>query len=296
MNSLLERTIRNGREATYSSVSRISSGAPWAIAGNSVAMYWWKALPNFGDALSPLVVGGTTGYHPRWVSKKYSGKMLAVGSVISAARPNDVIVGAGLIRDEPFLLPPGVKVLAVRGPLTAALLGLEARLQVFGDPGLLAPEILGITRDNGAETISLVPHQVDFAATRRILEKSRLNLNVALVSVEAAPMAVVESIAKSRVCVSTSLHGLVIAEALGIPAIWATMHGPLAGGTFKFRDYYLGTGRTLETPLEMAEALEIAKHGDWPEYQPDASHLKDAFRRLANLTSFPEEDLDPPRL
>lgn len=225
-----------------------------------------------------------TGYRPVWVSKKYQGKILACGSVIGSVRPHDVIVGAGLIRDEAFTLPPNVTVVALRGPLTADLLKVETQDVLFGDPGLLAPEIMGISRDDRAERISVVPHQVDFAAVRSYLANSPVNSDAILVNVEETPAKVVGDIARSRACVSTSLHGLIIAEALGIPAIWATMHGPLEGGTFKFRDYYLSTARTQDSPLEMAEALEIAKDVEGHGFQPDTSSLKVAFATLLSLT------------
>ena len=49
--------------------------------------------------------------------------------------------------------------------------------------------------------------------------------------------------------VSSSLHGLVIAESFGIRSTWMKLSENLAGGEFKFHDYFLGTGRAKVSPL-----------------------------------------------
>jgi hypothetical protein len=37
---------------------------------------------------------------------------------------------------------------------------------------------------------------------------------------------------------SSSLHGLIAADALGVPNAWIGLSDALRGGDFKFRDYY----------------------------------------------------------
>jgi len=44
------------------------------------------------------------------------------------------------------------------------------------------------------------------------------------------PGAVIEAVSRSEVCVSSSLHGLIVAESLGIPTIWAKVSDRLIGG------------------------------------------------------------------
>jgi pyruvyltransferase len=74
---------------------------------------------------------------------------------------------------------------------------------------------------------------------------------------------IVQKITESKFVISTSLHGLVIAESFGIPArlLRMTQNEPL----FKYADYYLGTGRqefqyatTIKQALQMGgEKLPI---------------------------------------
>jgi pyruvyltransferase len=57
---------------------------------------------------------------------------------------------------------------------------------------------------------------------------------------------VVDKICSCKEIVSSSLHGIIIAEAYGIPATYASYSNKVIGGDFKFRDYLLGTGRKEE--------------------------------------------------
>ena len=57
---------------------------------------------------------------------------------------------------------------------------------------------------------------------------------------------VIDEILKCNKIVSSSLHGIVLAEAYGIPAKWEKYSDDVLGNGFKFRDYLSGTGRTLK--------------------------------------------------
>jgi pyruvyltransferase len=59
---------------------------------------------------------------------------------------------------------------------------------------------------------------------------------------------VVDEIVSCESIISSSLHGLVIAEAYGIPSRWEVCSNKVIGGEFKFRDYLSGTGRHPQGP------------------------------------------------
>jgi polysaccharide pyruvyl transferase WcaK-like protein len=63
--------------------------------------------------------------------------------------------------------------------------------------------------------------------------------------VERQPQAVIEDIARCEYVASSSLHGVIIAHALGVPAVWLRMSDQLKGGDFKFRDYASALGMQL---------------------------------------------------
>jgi Polysaccharide pyruvyl transferase len=60
---------------------------------------------------------------------------------------------------------------------------------------------------------------------------------VRVVNVHQPAERVVREISASAAVITTSLHGLVTADAYGIPAVWTMLEPPLSGGSFKFHDY-----------------------------------------------------------
>lgn len=211
---------------------------------------------NFGDELSPVLVEHFTGKVER-AEKEDIGKLLAVGSIIAVAQEGDVIWGSGLIADVQMRLPQ-VEVLALRGPLTA----LKCRLpcNVYGDPGLLMP-LLFYSKVDKIYKRGYVPHYVDQEEfKKRTLGKDELFINVLDNWQE-----VITQILQCKEIVSSSLHGIVLAEAYGIPAIYQPSYtGKIIGGDFKFRDYLLGTGRSEEDlkkyPIPQIEDLKMRQH------------------------------------
>jgi hypothetical protein len=75
-----------------------------------------------------------------------------------------------------------------------------------------------------------------------------------VINVRRGPTAVLGEIAGCDSVLSTSLHGLITADAFGIPAAWARREPDLWGGRFKFLDYESAVtpGSTREIVLENA--------------------------------------------
>ncbi|KEP71573.1 exosortase [Thioclava dalianensis] len=229
--------------------------------------YWWKDTPNFGDAIGARIVAHVSGRSVEWAPMAVC-DLLCIGSVLGF-RPNGKRL-SGPFEGAPYVWGSGIldhrlgwlaegrisaqampKVRAVRGALTALhLSGFEG---VFGDPGLLAPlvEPSPATR----KSIGLIPHikQWDDADTMRAFAATGHRI----IDVrDPDPWAVVRAIAECEAVVSTSLHGLIVADAYGIPNAW------IAGaGRFKFHDYFYSVGRNLRAPLSLSEAVAQAEAG-----------------------------------
>ena len=73
------------------------------------------------------------------------------------------------------------------------------------------------------------------------------------------------------------LHGIVVAEAFHIPAVWVSLGDKILGGSFKFNDYYLGTGRPTRGPVCLKARLEIAVSGDLPPPDIDSTAVERSF-------------------
>lgn len=204
---------------------------------------------NFGDLLGPLVtsmvlpaVGLAAGARP-----PEPRRLLTVGSILHLARDGDTVWGSGVNGKEPVESHRArrLDVRAVRGPATAAWVQEHLQIEVppvFGDPALLLPVLLPELLDVDRTTrLSVVPNLHDL---------SRYAGHPDLVDPRGDPLAVVSRIARSEAVVTSSLHGLVVAEAFGIPC--ALVRAGVEP-EFKYLDYAGGTGRgelrTFDDPV-----------------------------------------------
>ena len=233
--------IRN--ESAIAKVVRRLGGLP----PRPIPTYWWSAERNFGDILSAVVVGHVSRGDPVLVSKRYQGKLLAAGSITHRLARGDWVWGAGSISDEPITPPPDVRFHAVRGPLTRRTLRAEVP-EIYGDPITLLPRIYSVAQTKRYR-VGIVPHLVDIPAV------DVDDPSITKIDVRCDWQAVVDHIVACDVILSSSLHGLIVAEAYGIPAVWVTITGKVKGGGFKFRDYYLSTHREPTVPMPWAEVL-----------------------------------------
>jgi pyruvyltransferase len=73
----------------------------------------------------------------------------------------------------------------------------------------------------------------------------------------------VDQLCRCRVIASSSLHGLIAADAYDIPFVWISLSKRLVGGDFKFRDYFLSTGREDVECLEISSGTSVRRIYDF---------------------------------
>lgn len=222
-------------------------------------LYWWqqKAFVNFGDYISLKLVERIVGAPVKTFQRKPSNnpkKLLALGSILSFADDGDVIWGTGLngkLPDKSSYRFRYLDVRAVRGPITRAFLQEKFSIsvpEIYGDPALLFPYLFPEFKKSGEPLYDyiVIPHYTELA-----LFPKHLYSNVVYPT---DPWdQVIRAILQSRFVISSSLHGIIIAEAYGIPArmLRVTDTEPL----LKYTDYYKGSGRKK---YEFAESIEDA--------------------------------------
>lgn len=201
---------------------------------------YWYPHSNIGDTLTPIIVEHFTGQKVEWVDRKTHGKLLAVGSIMSALNYRDVVWGAGVMREtDKFPLAKYAKFLAVRGKLSEKILGVD--VGVYGDTALLLPLIYN-PKIEKKQKIGWIPHYID----QDILKIE----NIDFIDVLLPWKKFIDKILECEEIRSSSLHGIIIAEAYGIPATWIKGSKKILGDGFKFRDYLTGTGREEQGPGE----------------------------------------------
>lgn len=211
-----------------------------AIRGNRLAAYWWNRLINAGDLVTPALLNDL-GFTPVWEAPGRA-DAVAAGSILEHIPDNyaGCIIGAGFISAESRRQFSRAKMLAVRGRLTLDRTGAPADTRL-GDPGLLTGRMLKTPMEKQYE-LGLVPHYTDFYDERIRLLCRRLGKKVKLIDLRRPPAAVLADLSACRAILSSSLHGLIFADGLGISSVWLVLSEKLSGGRFKFDDYYSAFG------------------------------------------------------
>lgn len=234
--------------------------------------YWWNDVPNFGDQLAPHLLEFYSGLTSTW-SPIASADVVVVGSILEHIPPGWAghILGAGKIGDGRPVTVGKAHVHAIRGPLSAQ--GIRGDF-ALGDPGLLADEMVDVdTRDI---ELGLVPHWSD---TQLAYDWRFQPYKPVVISPWKDPIDVIKMIGRCKKIVATSLHGIILADAFGIPRR-TEIADKLArdkweGNLFKFRDYNASVG----VPFKIGET-QTAKRGNVEDRKHE---LYDAFRTFGEL-------------
>jgi len=242
---------------------------PSPLANHKLKVFWWKptrvsprdpqALAklgdahfvhgNFGDLMAPHMLARLTGRLPAHPTDK-GPRLFTTGDLVHRLQTGDVVWGAGMKGDAAEMRerPQHLHILATRGPITLDFLqrrGYDtSRVSRFFDPGCLIatlfPEEIQAIRGNqdmAREPFIIIPHYRDLAIMREKYPGHAKHIR----STDTPFFELVGHIIHSELVISSSLRGIIIAEALGVPAIW---HAPMGGeNELKFTDYYLGTDR-----------------------------------------------------
>lgn len=158
---------------------------------------------------------------------------LVVGSTLAMLANSDSIIwGAGIIDENMPLTAKPKKILAVRGPKTRKWLlerGIDCP-KVYGDPALLIPRIYTPRKLKRKYTLGIIPHYDDFDSP--LLDKLKSDFDVLFIKMEGYKRwtDVIDQIANCDYIASSSLHGLIMAEAYNIPNLWISVTDKLLGG------------------------------------------------------------------
>jgi|GEM_PF-381665 len=151
------------------------------------------------------------------------------------------ILGAGFIASRYDRKNNNWNVKMIRGPLSAAQCGQENENVLYADPGILASLIYKKEFDKKYE-LGILPHSkdVDF------MQKMTLGPNIKLIHPRRKSSEVAHDIKQCKNIASSSLHGLIFADAFRIPNVHLKISDRLKGGLHKFNDYYDGMNMRYE--------------------------------------------------
>jgi pyruvyltransferase len=212
--------------------------------------------PNIGDGMNPLFfnhfLSSPTYREIRWdkgfvrqTETNYC--IFGAGSILGVLSQNashDIICGSGFIKEDMPVQKPN-QILSVRGPLTRKKY-LDAGIDCperYGDLGLLLRYIIPKPLTYSKKyKVGFIPHYIDKAlpAVQQAKDKGWKIIDILQAS---TPAKFVEEIHECEIILSSSLHGIILADSYDIPAYHIILSNNVIGGEFKFRDYYGSVGR-----------------------------------------------------
>ena len=257
----LLRYRRSLRRRAALAPHNLAKTATLLVSDQYILAEWWDVTSNWGDALNPYLIQRISGrpvVHRRKVFDAHERPVyLVVGSILGIYEdPNQVVWGSGLLRPSRRLSTPPAEIKAVRGPLTRQALidqGIPCP-DVFGDPALLLPRFYQPSVVKSYR-LGFIPHykERDHPAVKQISAEK----GVRYIDICGPIEDVVDQICSCEVIASSSLHGIIAADAYGIPSLWFSFSELDEEGTFKYRDYHRSVGRKDDSPLVVTEKTSV---------------------------------------
>lgn len=232
---------------------RRTDSRPWL----HIQRHGRQASYNFGDEYCSDFIRWWTGVDARRVQRRP--RVIVGGSILHLLKSLDVVLSVGA-RSANSRLTSGVKYYGARGPLTAALIQRHAVFSsddpFIGDIGMFVKDVYRLpdtTRCTGS--LAVLPHFRDEKTWRHC---SGTNLSTATwLSASMKPSDVASSIYAHEAVVTSSLHGLIFAMALGRRAYWVTppKHEPV----FKYKDFFLAVSAKCPQPISSLGEFCLSK-------------------------------------
>ena len=178
---------------------------------------------------------------------------------MNLVKDGDVVWGTGVKHPDraSSLKKKSIQIRALRGQLSRqAIIKISDSIcpEIYGDPGILIPDLFPEFQRNATRKVGIIPHYYDIPSVQsfnNVMPPYRHWRDV------------VKFITECELVISSSLHGVVVAESFGIPARWLYSEKLPSSNTetnFKYNDYYASTNRSLNDYSKSIE--EAKKRGD----------------------------------
>jgi len=217
----------------------------------------WCLSDNFGDKMSPYIIEKISGKRCIWSPPESDIlKYVVTGSILNWEMKNAVSWGAGLANNDDKI---GIEtIIAVRGEISkyiAIVNGATGNI-VTGDPALLLPRIYNPNVKKKYK-LGIFPHYIDCDIISYNLV-SQLPDDVAFIYPLDDVEKTIDLICSCENIISSSLHGLIVADAYRIPSKWVKFSDRILGDNTKYMDYYSSIGYDIATkPVDLRSSITL---------------------------------------
>jgi pyruvyltransferase len=227
---------------------------------DSYMVHWDSILNNFGDIITPFILEHLTKKkiirisYPRFC---FGAHYFVVGSILDRATKDTIVWGSGFISNNDKCCEKPKEIRSVRGPLTRNELlcqGIDCP-EVYGDPALLLP-LYYFPKIHKKYKIGIIPHYAD--KNNSWITKLKNNQDIKIIDIQVnSPINLINEVLQCESIASSSLHGIIVADAYNIPSIWVEFSNKVYGNGFKFIDYFMSVGRTDRKPIHIVEDTSV---------------------------------------
>lgn len=294
--SILSKANNDKRKRIYFNNNLVVVNEDFSVSG-AIPILYWDGEPNFGDVIGPYLVSKVTDMPVvNTLHEINTPCLMSVGSILNLIdRKNVTVWGSGLI-EEPSSYELSIiksynpRVISVRGHKTAELLE-SADINIihkdaYGDPALIMP-LFYQPIPTKTFKVSICPH---YTHKLEFIEKIKKNNSINIIDVQADMLSVIDQVVSSSVCISTSLHGLIVSQAYNIPWLWLEIvDNNLRGNDFKFLDFFSTIDYSMVahvkirlSDLEKINFEELAKQATLPDKKYSEKSILNALKSSAD--------------
>lgn len=219
-------------------------------------------VKNWGDSLNVPMFRFISGQDP--VSMRHGFKLpqgqsvyMVLGSILGWANLDTIVWGAGYMSATTVVENCPQKICAVRGPFTYKQLQKQGVPcpEIYGDPALLYPKFYMPKKIVKKYKLGIIPHYIDKKVPLVDIFKDKEDIQI--VDIQGPINQVVNDICSCERIASSCLHGIICADAYGIPSTWIKFSNNVLGRGFKFRDYFASVGRKDTEPLTVEKNTSV---------------------------------------
>ncbi len=173
---------------------------------------------------------------------------ILIGSILTSYNFNkSIIYGSGILFPEKSVVGVPEKIISVRGPKTREILlksGIECP-EVYGDPALLLPVFYKPKSGTVKGKIIVIPHiQTTVKEVKGACDGIISDYDILSLFDYKRWTDIIDTICSAKFVISESLHGLIVAEAYGIPNVWVEFKDHPEYWDFKYHDFFSSIKRT----------------------------------------------------
>lgn len=224
-------------------------------------LYWRPKVGknNVGDFLSKVIFDYLLKYYKLSNFSRATYRISCIGSILNFISADCIVWGSGFLSEvlADYIDGKDMKwdIRAVRGPRTRDVLLRKGYScpEVYGDPAILLPMFYNPEVEQ-TNKVLIVPHYSkynDYASKYDNVLDTRTN----------DWKLFVKRIKSAKFVISASLHGIILAESYGIPALFLN---DVEHDLFKYEDYYFSTCRnSFKKATSVQEGLKLG-----PELPP----------------------------